>query len=37
MVVISSNGEEDLTKAVSIAVEAEVAEVDLTNKIINNR
>ena len=37
MEVISSSGEEDLTKVVSIAVEAEVVEVDLTNKIINNR
>ena len=37
MEVISSSGEGDLTKAVSIVVEAEVEEVDLTNKIINNR
>ena len=37
MEVISSSGEEDLTKAVSIVAEAEVGEVDLTNKIINNR
>ena len=37
MEVISSSGEEVLTKAVSIVVEAEVEEVDLTNKIINNR
>ena len=37
MEVISSSGEEDLTKAVSTVVEAEVEEVDLTNQIINNR
>ena len=37
MEVISSNGEEGLTKVVSIVVEAEVEGVDLTNKIINKR
>ena len=37
MEVISSNGEVDLTIEVSLVVEAEVVEVDLTNKIINNR
>ena len=37
MEVISSSGEEGLTKVVLIVVEAEVEEVDLTNKIINNR